>query len=36
VTNPRLRAQRLASQALARAGRTMRGARATPVVRHAG
>ncbi len=36
VTNPRLRAQRLASIALARAGRSARGARATPVVRHAG
>ena len=37
VTNPRLRAQRLASQALAAAGRSSRGVgRATPVVRHAG
>lgn len=37
VTNPRLRAQRLASQALSKAGRGLRKAgRATPVVRHAG
>ena len=37
VTNPRLRAQRLASEALAKAGRSARRAgRATPVVRHAG
>ena len=37
VTNPRLRAQRLATQALKKAGRTvLRGGRATPVVRHAG
>ena len=36
VTNPRLRAQRLASMALAKAGRGLRKAgRATPVVRHA-
>jgi peptide/nickel transport system permease protein len=36
VTNPRLRAQRLASQALHQAGRNLRRAgRATPVVRHA-
>ena len=36
VTNPRLRAQRLASQALRRGGRNLRRAgRATPVVRHA-
>ena len=37
VTNPRLRAQRLASQAVARGGqRVPRNARATPVVGHAG
>jgi peptide/nickel transport system permease protein len=37
VTNPRLRAQRLASNALSAAGRSSRRAgRATPVVRHAG
>jgi peptide/nickel transport system permease protein len=37
VTNPRLRAQRLASQALRNSGRNLRRAgRATPVVRHAG
>lgn len=37
VTNPRLRAQRLASEALTRAGRSARRTgRATPVVRHAG
>jgi peptide/nickel transport system permease protein len=36
VTNPRLRAQRLASDALRKSGRSMRKAgRATPVVRHA-
>lgn len=36
VTNPRLRAQRLASQALRKSGRNLRRAgRATPVVRHA-
>jgi peptide/nickel transport system permease protein len=36
VTNPRLRAQRLASEALRKTGRSMRKAgRATPVVRHA-
>jgi peptide/nickel transport system permease protein len=37
VTNPRLRAQRLASEALRKSGRNRRQAgRATPVVRHAG
>jgi peptide/nickel transport system permease protein len=37
VTNPRLRAQRLASEALRKLGRNRRPAgRATPVVRHAG
>jgi peptide/nickel transport system permease protein len=36
VTNPRLRAQRLASMALKKTGRGVnRGGRATPVVRHA-
>ena len=36
VTNPRLRAQRLASDALRKSGRSLRKAgRATPVVRHA-